>query len=108
MITLQRSRELSAKVLIHTYQAYKRSDLQDTYFAGIATQNAGGEPMVLRVYAQRFGQMSGVSVPRSLWWRLPASYIANSDYLTAPISGLEHWSQIKFNPYVYHLLTVLH
>ena len=74
------------------------------YFARVATHNAGGKPIVLKVYARNFTTMSGSSVPRNLWWRVPPSYITDYDYLTAPISGLEQWSQIKFNPSVYTFL----
>jgi len=76
-------------------------------FARWSTLQCGGEPIVLRVQAEGFSQMSGTSVPRSLWWQTPAEYITNYDYLEAPISGMEQWSQIKFNPRVYDLLRVL-
>jgi hypothetical protein len=51
--------------------------------------------------------MRGSSVPRSMWWNTPRRYVTSYDYLRAPISGMEVWSQIKFNPRVYHLLKAL-
>jgi hypothetical protein len=74
------------------------------YFANQAVQNVGGEPVVLRVFARGFERMSGASVPESLWWKVSSTYITDYDYLMAPISGLEHWSQIKFNPSTYGYL----
>jgi hypothetical protein len=59
---------------------------------------------VLEVYAQGFDQMSSVHISRSLWGvePFPVKYIEEFDYLTALVSGREHWRQIKFNPRVYN------
>ena len=67
----------------------------------------GGEPVILEVYANDFAQLRGVEVEPELWWELPAQYISDYDYLTAPISGMEWADQIKFNPHTYARLVVL-
>lgn len=77
-------------------------------FAENAAVKAGGDPVVLKVYAHNFRQMEGREVPSRLWWDIPADspYIQDFDYLTAEVTGYEPVRQIKFNPRAYGALTV--
>ena len=72
--------------------------------AVVKEKKRGGQadPVVLRVFTRLsdYKQMRGTTIDEQLWWEIKptSSYITGYDYLDAPISGLEQWSQRKFNP----------
>lgn len=59
----------------------------------------GGNPVVFEFQIPQsiWEQFTQLSVPQEHWWNVP-SEVYNYDILTAPISGLEQWSQVKVNP----------
>jgi hypothetical protein len=71
-------------------------------FAQHAALQRGGSATILAVYADDFAQMISYEVPMSQWVdAVPDALIADYDYLTAPISGMEWAMQHKFNPRAY-------
>jgi hypothetical protein len=50
--------------------------------------------------------MRGIEVPKQHWWNVGtrSKYVQDFDYLIAPIQGMEHAYQIKFNPRAYEKL----
>ncbi|NJL55947.1 RHS repeat-associated core domain-containing protein [bacterium] len=72
-------------------------------FAEIAAVGVGldAEPVVLKVFAKNFRQMTRRVVTPTLI-DVPYSYITDYDYLVSQIAGFEPAIQIKFNPRSYN------
>lgn len=60
----------------------------------------GGTPVVLKVFARNFRQMTRKVVPVDMG-DIPYEYITGYDYLMSQIAGFEPAIQYKFNPRVY-------
>lgn len=76
------------------------------WFAVSATFDLGGQPIVLAVALREFDSLRGLEVPQDIWWRVPAAYIIDYDYLTSEIDGMAPARQLKVNPRAYGQLVI--
>lgn len=66
-------------------------------FAVWAVHQRGGAPVIVRIVPPQ-RPLSGMIIPKALWWAVPGVLMETYDYLEAAIDSYEqHWS-VKFNP----------